>query len=123
MAKPYKLLREALERSSKAAVAKFALRGRERLGLLRIKEDAIVLHSMRWPDEVRSPAELAPPPVEVEDSEVDGALALMEAMGQEDLSEFHDEYREALERSLPPRPKARRFPRRKPRDRPGRLLI
>ncbi|MFD9223686.1 Ku protein [Streptomyces sp. NPDC060064] len=34
-AKPYKLLWQAMERSSKVAVAKYALRGRERLGLLR----------------------------------------------------------------------------------------
>lgn len=52
--KPYTLLRKALERNSKAAVARFAWRGRERLGLLRVKENAIVLHSMRWPDEIRS---------------------------------------------------------------------
>ncbi|MFD5112337.1 Ku protein [Streptomyces sp. NPDC058391] len=42
--KPYVLLRKALERSSKVAVAKFALRGRERLGLLRTREEALVLH-------------------------------------------------------------------------------
>ncbi|GGW73757.1 non-homologous end joining protein Ku [Streptomyces xantholiticus] len=95
--KPYKLLRQALQRSSKVAVAKFALRGRERLGLLRVKEDALVLHSMHWPDEIRSPQSLAPPPVEIDDSEVDGALALMDAMGEEDISHYTDHYREALE--------------------------
>ncbi|MFJ8076607.1 Ku protein [Streptomyces sp. NPDC096176] len=96
-AKPYKLLRQALDRSAKVAVAKFALRGRERLGLLRVKEDVIVLHSMHWPDEIRSPASLAPPAVEIGDSEVDGALALMDAMGQDDISHYTDHYREALE--------------------------
>lgn len=34
-AKPYELLRQALDRSSKAAIAKYAWSGRERLGLLR----------------------------------------------------------------------------------------
>jgi DNA end-binding protein Ku len=99
-AKPYKLLRQALERSGKVAVAKFALRGRERRGLLRVEDDALVLHSMHWPDEIRSPAELAPPPVDIGDSEVDGALALMDAMGQDDLSDYHDEYRVALEQVI-----------------------
>ncbi|MET7356699.1 Ku protein, partial [Streptomyces mirabilis] len=37
-AKPYKLLAQALERSSKVAVAKFAWSGRERLGLLRVRD-------------------------------------------------------------------------------------
>ncbi|MGC5543720.1 Ku protein [Streptomyces griseus] len=96
-AKPYTLLRKALERSSKVAVAKFAWHGRERLGLLRIREGAIVLHSMKWPDEVRSPDELAPREVEVGEEEIEQALRLAEQMTIEDLSGFHDEYREALE--------------------------
>ncbi|MGW6463602.1 non-homologous end joining protein Ku [Streptomyces rubiginosohelvolus] len=96
-AKPYTLLRKALERSSKVAVAKFAWHGRERLGLLRIREGAIVLHSMKWPDEVRSPNELAPREVEVGEEEIEQALELAERMTIEDLSGFHDEYREALE--------------------------
>lgn len=98
--KPYKLLRQALERSAKVAVAKFALRGRERLGLLRGKDDAIVLHSMHWPDEIRSPESLTPPAVEIEESEVDGALALMDAMAKDDVSGFRDEYRDALEQLI-----------------------
>jgi DNA end-binding protein Ku len=63
--KPYTLLRKALKRNSKAAVARFAWRGRERLGLLRVRENAIVLHAMRWPDEIRSSESLAPPAVDV----------------------------------------------------------
>ena len=96
-AKPYKLLRQALGRSSKVAVAKFAWHGRERLGLLRVKDDALVLHAMRWPDDIRSPESLVPKPVEIDDSEIEGAVALMEAMGQDDVSGYADHYREALD--------------------------
>ncbi|RST20999.1 Ku protein [Streptomyces sp. WAC04770] len=96
-AKPYTLLRKALERSSTVAVAKWAWHGRERLGLLRIREGAIVLHSMKWPDEVRDPRELAPREVEVGEEEIEQALELAERMTIEDLSGFRDEYREALE--------------------------
>ncbi len=97
-AKPYTLLRKALERSSKVAVAKFAWHGRERLGLLRIREGAIVLHSMKWPDEVRNPDDVAAPrEVEVGEEEIEQALQLFEQMTIEDLSGFHDEYRKALE--------------------------
>ncbi|MEU3706991.1 Ku protein [Streptomyces anulatus] len=96
-AKPYALLRKALERSSKVAVAKFAWHGRERLGLLRVREGAIVLHSMKWPDEVRSPESLAPREVEVGEEEIAQALQLADRMTIEDLSGFRDEYREALE--------------------------
>ncbi|MGW3099652.1 Ku protein [Streptomyces sp. NPDC001102] len=96
--KPYKLLVQALGRSSKVAVAKYAWSGRERLGLLRVREDALVLHAMRWPDEIRDPVELVPPPVEVDEGEIEGALALVETMSREDLddAEFHDTYTEAL---------------------------
>ncbi|MEU0271886.1 Ku protein [Streptomyces sp. NPDC006307] len=95
-AKPYRLLQRALGRATKVAVAKFAWHGRERLGLLRVKDDALVLHSMKWPDEVRDPSQLAPEPVEIGDSEVDGAIALIDAMTTDDLSGFRDEYREAV---------------------------
>ncbi|MFE9446099.1 hypothetical protein ACFYO2_46015 [Streptomyces sp. NPDC006602] len=46
---------QALARSSKVAVAKYAWSGRERLGLPRVRDDVIVLHSMHWPDESATP--------------------------------------------------------------------
>lgn len=97
-AKPYKLLVQALSRSSKVAVAKYAWSGRERLGLLRVRDDVIVLHAMHWPDEIRDPTELLPPPVELSGDEIDGALALMDAMARDDLDdpEFRDTYTEAI---------------------------
>ncbi|MFD8899845.1 non-homologous end joining protein Ku [Streptomyces ardesiacus] len=97
-AKPYKLLRQALERSSRVAVARYAWSGRERLGLLRVRGEAIVLHAMRWPDEIRDPSSLLPPPVELTDEEIDGALALMDTMTRDDLDapEFRDTYTEAV---------------------------
>ena len=97
-AKPYTLLREALKRSNKVAIAKFALRGKERLGMLRVVDDAIAMHGLLWPDEVRAPEGLAPDTkVTVNDKELDLADALMDTLGEIDLDELHDEYREALE--------------------------
>jgi DNA end-binding protein Ku len=97
-AKPYTLLREALKRSQKVAVAKFALRGRERLGMLRVVGDAIALHGLLWPDEVRDPEGVAPDTkVTVNDKELDLADALMDTLGEIDLEDLHDEYQEALE--------------------------
>ncbi|NUS06539.1 MAG: Ku protein [Nonomuraea sp.] len=97
-AKPYILLREALKRSNKVAIAKFALRGKERLGMLRVVGDAIAMHGLLWPDEVRTPEGVAPETdVGVNDKELDLADALMDTLGEIDLEELHDEYREALE--------------------------
>jgi DNA end-binding protein Ku len=97
-AKPYTLLREALKRSQKVAIAKFALRGRERLGMLRVVGDAIAMHGLLWPDEVRAPEGVAPDTgVTVRDKELDLADALMDTLGEIDLGDLHDGYRDALE--------------------------
>ncbi|GGV56367.1 non-homologous end joining protein Ku [Streptomyces pilosus] len=97
-AKPYTLLREALKRSNKVAIAKYALRGRERLGMLRVVGDAIAMHGLLWPDEVRAPEGVAPDTdVTVRDKELDLADALMDTLGEVDLEDLHDEYREAVE--------------------------
>ncbi|WP_450152399.1 non-homologous end joining protein Ku [Streptomyces dioscori] len=97
-AKPYTLLREALKRSQKVAVAKFALRGRERLGMLRVVDDVIAMHGLLWPDEIRAPENVAPDAgVTVRDKELDLADALMDTLGEVDLAELHDGYREAVE--------------------------
>ncbi|MEU1482308.1 Ku protein [Streptomyces sp. NPDC005752] len=97
-AKPYALLREALRRSGKVAVAKYALRGRERLGMLRVVDDVIAMHGLLWPDEIRTPEGVAPESgVKVRDAELDLADALMNTLGDADLDTLHDEYREAVE--------------------------
>ncbi|WP_346163489.1 Ku protein [Streptomyces bangladeshensis] len=97
-AKPYKLLVTALGRSAEVAVAKYAWSGREHLGILRIRDDVLVLHAMRRPDEIRDPAESRPPPTEVTEEEIPGALALMDTMTTDKLEgeEFIDRYTEAI---------------------------
>lgn len=82
-AKPYTLLREALKRSRKVAIAKYALRGRERLGMLRVVDDVIAMHGLLWPDEIRAPEGVAPEvTVSVRDAELDLADALMATLGR-----------------------------------------
>ncbi|THA73429.1 Ku protein [Streptomyces sp. A0642] len=97
-AKPYTLLREALKRSRKVALAKYALRGRERLGMLRVVDDVIAMHGLLWPDEIRAPEGVAPEgDVSVRDAELDLVDALMNTLGEVDLDSLHDDYREAVE--------------------------
>ncbi|GHB68179.1 non-homologous end joining protein Ku [Streptomyces viridiviolaceus] len=124
-AKPYKLLRQALARSSRVAVAKYAWSGRERLGLLRVKDDVIVLHAMRWPDEIRDPSSLTPAPVDVSEEEIDGALALMETMAREDLEgeEFRDTYTAAIAKIIEAKREHREPPAMpEPAEQPGQLV-
>ncbi|GGR30168.1 non-homologous end joining protein Ku [Streptomyces griseomycini] len=97
-ARPYTLLREVLRRGNRVAIAKFALRGRERLGMLRVVGDAIAMHGLLWPDEVRAPEGIAPDAdVTLQDRELDLADALMDALSEVGLEDLRDEYREAVE--------------------------
>ncbi|HET6360339.1 Ku protein [Streptomyces sp.] len=99
--KPYTLLREALKRSQKVALAKFALRGRERLGMLRVVDDVIAMHGLLWPDEIRTPEGVAPETdVSVREAELDLADALMNTLGEVELSSLHDDYRAAMEQLI-----------------------
>ncbi|MFC8663560.1 Ku protein [Streptomyces sp. NPDC057199] len=110
-AKPYTLLREALKRSQKVAIAKFALRGRERLGMLRVVDDVIAMHGLLWPDEIRTPESVAPDSsVTVRDKELDLADALMDTLGEVDLNELHDDYREAVEELIAAKASGEKMP-------------
>jgi DNA end-binding protein Ku len=54
-AKAYRLLRDALRKLGRVAVAKVTLRDREIVAVLRVHGDVLVLATMLWPDEVREP--------------------------------------------------------------------
>ncbi|MEV5439863.1 Ku protein [Streptomyces sp. NPDC052682] len=123
-AKPYKLLVQALGRSSKVAVVKYAWSGRERLGLLRVRGDVLVLHAMHWPDEIRDPTELLPPPVKVSDEEIDSALALMDTMTVDDLAELgvRDEYTEAMAQIIQAKREDRELPEAPEPEQPAKVV-
>lgn len=53
--KPYLLFAEALRRSGQVAVGTVALRQRETLAMLRVRGNVLVLTTLLWPDEVRTP--------------------------------------------------------------------
>jgi DNA end-binding protein Ku len=54
-AKAYRLLRDALRKQGRVAVAKVTLRDREIVAVLRVHDDVLILATMLWPDEVREP--------------------------------------------------------------------
>ena len=96
--KPYVLLREALERTDRMAVVKIALRQRESLAVLRVRGDVIVLQTMLWPDEVRTPDfDVLDTEVALRDQEMTMASSLVESLTAPfDPSQFEDEYSEAV---------------------------
>ncbi len=100
--KPYVLLREALESSGMAGVVKVAIRSREQLAVLRVRNGVIVLETMIWPDEVRTPDfAFLDEEVTVRPQEQHMAESLVASMtGDFDPGEYSDGYREALQQVI-----------------------
>jgi DNA end-binding protein Ku len=97
--KAYRLLAGALEAEQQVGIAKVALRDKEHLATIRLKEDVFVLETMHWPDEIREPAfEELSKNVDVRDQEVKMARQLVQQLSDDfKPDEFQDEYRVALE--------------------------
>ena len=97
--KPYVLLRDALDQSGKIAIVKVALRNRESLATLRVRDGVFVLETMLWPDEIRTPDfGFLDEDVEVRPQELAMAGSLIDTLsGDFDPGEYKDSYREALQ--------------------------
>jgi DNA end-binding protein Ku len=98
-ARAYVLLRDAMEQSGKVAIAKVALRQRESLAVLRVREGVMVLETLLWPDEVRETEfPFLDDDIEVRPQELRMASSLIDSMTVDfDPDEYHDDYREALQ--------------------------
>ena len=97
--KPYVLLREALEQSGRVALVKVALRQRETLATLRVRDGVFVLEMMLWPDEIREPSfGFLDEDIEVRQQELQMAQSLIETLsGDFNPEQYGDNYREALQ--------------------------
>ena len=97
-AKPYALLREALIETDRMAIVKVALRQKETLAVLRVRDKAILLQTMLWPDEVRQPEfAILDDDVELRPQELKMAASLVESMASDfEPEEFTDSYRGAV---------------------------
>jgi DNA end-binding protein Ku len=97
-ARPYVLLRDALENAGQVAITKIAIRQRESLAAMRVRDGVLVLHTMRWPDEIRRPDfAFLDEDISVRPQELKMAEALIGSMtGEFDPTEFTDDYREAM---------------------------
>jgi DNA end-binding protein Ku len=97
-AKPYALLREALIETDRMAVVKVALRQKENLAVLRVRDKTILLQTMLWPDEVRQPDfAILDDDVDLRPQELKMAASLVESMASDfNPDEFTDGYRGAV---------------------------
>ena len=77
-AKAYRLLALALERAGKAALARYAARGKQYLVLIRPRDGRLVMQQLYHADEVRPPEEVPIDDAQPKDTEVQLALQLIE---------------------------------------------
>jgi DNA end-binding protein Ku len=100
--RPYVLLRTALENAGQVAITKIAIRQRESLAALRVLDGVLVLHTMRWPDEIRRPGfAFLDDEVTVRPQELAMAESLISTMaGDFDPTAFTDDYRAAMQALL-----------------------
>ena len=103
-AKPFSLLKRALEETERVALARVTIRTRERLATLRAYEDTLVLETMFWPDEIRSTGALDLPEgdeAKVRAKELEMARSLVQNLADKFRPDaYTDAYREALERLI-----------------------
>lgn len=97
--RPYALLVEVLSRTKLVAMAKVAIRSRERRAVVRPYAGMLLLQTLRWRDEIRDPGDLAHlvPAVPLSDRERRLAEVLVQEMIGVDDSVDQDRYAHALE--------------------------
>lgn len=100
--KAYRLFLQAMAEANLVAVAKLGYREREHLALVRPYQGVMLLQTLRYADEMRPFDDLKPTAYAISDKELNLALTLVKAMAVPnfDLTKYHDEYREALEKLI-----------------------
>jgi DNA end-binding protein Ku len=95
----YRLLHDALARTDRAAIGRFTFHNREYLAAIRPFDDVMVLHTMRFADELVAPKDLDVPklPGKAKPAEVKMAQQLIASLHAPfNADRWHDEYRELV---------------------------
>jgi len=102
--KAYLLLAEAMRETGRAALARYAARGKQYLVMLRPTQDgrALVLQQLLYADEVRSLADVPLPDGEVREPELKLAKQLIDQIASEtfDPTQYHDDVRERIQADI-----------------------
>ena len=97
--KAYRLLCDAMKKSGRVALAKYVMRGKENLVLIRPVDDGLMLHTMYFADEVRDFGEIDKGKnVTVKSGELDLAKRLIDELSNDKFQpeQYHDEYRDRV---------------------------
>jgi len=97
--KAYRLLTDAMAKTDRVALAKFVMRGKENLVLIRASKDGLMLHTMYYADEVRDFGEIDKgSEAKIKSGELDLALRLIDELSTKEFKpeQYKDEYRDRL---------------------------
>ncbi|HJU04573.1 MAG TPA: Ku protein, partial [Nitrospiraceae bacterium] len=81
--KPYQLLAQAMANTHRVALAKFVMRGKENLVLIRSAQGGLMLHVMYFADEVRDFGEIDKGAAKTTDAELGLAVRLIDELSEE----------------------------------------
>lgn len=102
----YRLLAEAMQRTGRAALARYAARGKDQFVLLRPFEGGLIMQQLRYADELRPFSEIPVGPAEIREPELQLAVQLIEQIATESFrpQAYEDEQRrqvrELIERKV-----------------------
>jgi DNA end-binding protein Ku len=94
--KAYRLLADAMAKTDRVAMAKFVMRGKESLVLIRPAQNGLMLHTMYFADEVRAFGEVDKgQSAKIKEGELELALRLINELSNEEFrpEQYQDEYR------------------------------
>jgi DNA end-binding protein Ku len=97
--KAYRLLADAMEKHGRVALAKFVMRGKESLVLIRPAQGGLMLHTMYFADEVRSFGEIDKgESAKIREGELELALQLIDGLSKDAFrpEQYQDEYRQRV---------------------------
>ncbi|MEA2441832.1 MAG: end-binding protein Ku [Thermoleophilaceae bacterium] len=101
-ARAYSLLLGVMERTDQAALGRFVMRAKEHLAVVRARDGALTLTTMRFHDEVRSAKDVPSAggkSSKPEKKELDAAVSLIEALAADwDPERHEDRYRKRLQK-------------------------
>jgi DNA end-binding protein Ku len=94
--KAYRLLADAMAKTDRVALAKFVMRGKESLVLIRPSQGGLMLHTMYFSDEVRDFGEIEKgSDAKIKSGELDLAARLIDELSNEEFKpeQYKDDYR------------------------------
>lgn len=109
-AKAYVLLRDSLKKAKKAALGTFVLRSKESLCLIAASDKILVLHKIRYAQEIRSTEDIKVPEAKLSSAEIQMATKLIDQLtGKFDISKYKDTYSDTLMKFIESKAKGKKY--------------